>query len=92
MYFSYPSLTKWVLGHQWIRNARWPTAKLVLSRDSEDVLLPFNKLGDGEAGPFQGGCDSDPANLIILIVLLLQDVVQDLTATIIFRRFPLTDD
>lgn len=85
-------LTELVLGNKWLRYAWMATAILVLSCDFHDVLLPFNQLGDWKAGAFQSGGDSDPANLIILVVLLLQDVVQDLTATIILRRLPVTDD
>lgn len=85
-------LTKLVLGNNWLRDARWATAIFVFSTDFEDVLLPFNQLGDREAGAFQGGGDGDPANLIVLVVLLLQNVVEDFTATIVLRRFPVTDD
>lgn len=42
-------LTKLVLGDQWVGDTSWPAAKLVLSSDSEDVLLPFNEFGDREA-------------------------------------------
>lgn len=85
-------LTELVLSDQGLRDARWPTAVLVLSSDSKDVFLPFDEFADGAAGALQGGGDGDPANLIVLVVLLLQDVVQDLAATIIFRRLPVTDD
>lgn len=84
------SLTKLVLGNQWLRGTRWPTAELVFGGDSEDVLLPLDEFGDGEAGALQGRGDSDPADLIILVVLLLQDEVQDLTAAIVLRRLPVT--
>lgn len=89
---SCSSLTKLVLGNQWLRDTRWPTAKLILSGDSEDVLLPFNEFGDGAAGALQGRGDSYPANLIVLVVLLLQNVVQDLAAAVVLRRLPVTDD
>ena len=85
-------LTKLVLSDQGLGDAWWPTAKLVLSSDSEDILLPLNEFGDGETDSLQGGGDGDPANLVVLVVLLLQDVVQDLATTIIFRRLPVTDD
>lgn len=67
-------------------------AILVLSSDSEDVLLPFDELGDREAGALEGGGDGYPANFLVLVVLLLQNVVQDLAATIVLRRLPVADD
>lgn len=85
-------LTELVLGDEWFGDARWTTAILVFSSDSEDVLLPFDELGDGAAGALQGGSDGDPASLVLLVVFLLQNVVQDLAATIILRRLPVTDD
>lgn len=85
-------LTELVLSKEWLGDARLATAILILCSDSEDVLLPFNEFGDRVAGTLQGGGDGDPANLIILVVLLLQNVVQDLTASIVLRRFPVTDD
>lgn len=85
-------LTKLVLGQKRLRDARWSTAKLVLSCDSEDVLLSFNELCDRKAGALQGRGDSDPANLVVLVVLLLQDVVKDLAATIILGRLPVDYD
>lgn len=81
-------LTKLVFGQKGLGDTPWSTAKLVLGCDSEDVLFPFNELGDGEVGALQGGGDSDPADLIIFVVLLLEDVIEDLTATIILRRLP----
>lgn len=85
-------LTELVLGHQGLRDARRAAAKLVLSSDPEDVFLPLDEFGDGAAGALQGGGDGDPADLIVLVVLLLQNVVQDLAATIILRRLPVTND
>lgn len=85
-------LTELVLGDKWLRDAWMTTAILVLSCDFKDVLLPFNQLGDWKAGAFQSGGDGDPADLVVLVVLLLQDVVQDLTAAVILRRLPVTDD
>ena len=85
------ALTELVLGNQRLRDARWPTAKLVLSGDPEDIFLPFDELGDGVAGALQGGSDGDPADLVVLVVLLLQDVVQDLAASVVFGRVPVTD-
>lgn len=85
-------LTKLVLGNQWFRDTWQPTAELVLGRDSEDVLLPFDEFGDGAAGALQGRGDGDPTDLLVLVVLLLQDVVQNLAATIILGRLPVTDD
>lgn len=85
-------LTELVLGNQGFGDAWGPTAVLILGCDSEDVFLPFNEFGDGAAGALEGRGDSDPAYLIVLVVLLLQDVVQDLASTIILRRLPVTDD
>lgn len=81
-----------VHGHQWLRDARWSTAELVFGSDPEDVLLPFDQLGDRAAGALDGGGDGDPANLIVLVVPLLQDVIQDLAASIILGRLPVADD
>lgn len=85
-------LTELVFGDQRLRDARWPAAKLVLSSDPEDVLLPLDELGDREAGSLQGGGDGDPADLVVLIVLLLQDVIQDLAAAVVLGRVPVADD
>ena len=84
-------LTELVFGDHWLGDAWWPDAVLVLSGDSEDVLLPFDEFADGAAGALQGGGDGDPADLLALIVLLLQDVVQDLSAAIVLGRLPVTD-
>ena len=85
-------LTELVLGDQRLRDALRSAAILVLSSDSEDVLLSFDEFGDGAAGSLQRGGDGDPVTLIVLVVLLFQDVVQDLASTVIFRRLPVTDD
>lgn len=92
IYIFVPLLTELVLGDKWIRDAWQTTAIFVLSCYSEDVFLPFDEFGDRETGALQGRGDSDPANLIILVVLLLKDVVQNLAASIIHRRLPVTDD
>ena len=85
-------LTELVLGDQWLWDAGIATAILVLSGDSEDVLLPFDELGDGEAGALEGGGDGYPADLIVLVVLLLQDIVEDLAAAVVLGRLPVADD
>lgn len=85
-------LTELVLGHQRLGDAARAAAELVLGRDPEDVLLALDELGDGAAGALQGGGDGDPADLLVLVVLLLQDVVQDLAASVVLRRLPVTDD
>lgn len=88
---SQVALTELVLGHHRLRDAGSSAAKLVLSCDPENVLLPFDQLGDRAAGSLQCGRYCDPAHLYISIVLLLQDVVQDLAATIIYRGLPVAD-
>lgn len=92
IYIFVTLLTELVLGDKWLRDAWQTTAIFVLSCYSEDVFLPFDEFGDRETGALQGGGDSDPANFIILVVLLLKDVVQNLAASIILRRLPVTDD
>lgn len=71
-------LTKLVHSNHWLRGTGRTTAELVLSSDSEDVFLPFDELGDETAGALQRGGDGNPADLFVLVVLLLQDVVEDL--------------
>lgn len=90
--FLVPLLTELVLGDEWVRDTWWATAIFVLSCYSEDVFLPFDEFGDRETGALQGRGDSDPANLIVLVVFLLKNVVQDLTTPIILRRLPVTGD
>lgn len=82
------SHTKLVLGSQRVRDTRRSTAELVFSCDPEDVLFPLDKFGDREAVALQCGGDGYPANFIVLVVFLLQNVVEDLTATVVFGRFP----
>lgn len=85
-------LTELVSGHHWLRDTWPPTAVLVLCCDSEDVFLPFDEFGDRTARALYGGGDSNPADFLILVVHLLQDVVQDLRAAIVLRRLPVTGD
>lgn len=85
-------LTELVLGDQRVGDAWWPAAELVLGSDSEDVLLPFDEFSDRAAGALQSRGDGDPADLVVLVILLLQDIVQDLTAAIVLGRLPVTDD
>lgn len=83
--------TKLVLGSQRVGDARQSTAKLVFGRDPEDVLFPLDKFADWEAVALQCGSDGDPAHFF-LVVLLFQNVVQDLAATVVLGRLPVAYD
>jgi len=68
------------------------TAKLVFSCDSEDILLSFNKLGYRVIVSLVSRGHSYPTNFICCVVFLFQYVVDDLTATIIKRCIPNTNN
>lgn len=83
--------TEGILGNQWFGDTGRTGAKLVLGRDPEDVLLLLNQFGHQVAASSQRGGDTAPAKLQLGVVLLLQSVVEDLTATVVQRWIPLAD-